>query len=306
MTFTHHATETLPHEMTTPEGPASLAFAPVPGSRPGLECGFGTRRAAIQPGVTVPLLDVTIPVHNEERDLEKCLRRLHAHLTEWFPHNFRITVADNAGTDGTLRAAERVARELHKVTAVHLAEKGRGNALRTVWLGSPSPVLAYMDVDLSSDLSALAPLLAPVISGHSDLAIGTRLSRDSRGHPRRQARVHLRELQLPAAYGPGRTLQRRPVQFQGHPRRCGPTDSPAHPGQRMVLRHGAAGAGRCGLRSMKFRSTGPKIRIPVSTSQTALSDLQGMARLGRDLVAGRVPIPELRAALALGPLQQTR
>jgi len=37
-----------------------------------------------------------------------------------------------------------------------------------------------MDVDLSTDLNALLPLVAPLISGHSDLAIGSRLSRSSR------------------------------------------------------------------------------------------------------------------------------
>ena len=37
-----------------------------------------------------------------------------------------------------------------------------------------------MDVDLSTDLDALLPLLAPLLSGHSDVAIGTRLHRDAR------------------------------------------------------------------------------------------------------------------------------
>ena len=37
-----------------------------------------------------------------------------------------------------------------------------------------------MDVDLSTDLNALLPLVAPLLSGHSDLAIGTRLARGSR------------------------------------------------------------------------------------------------------------------------------
>ena len=41
-------------------------------------------------------------------------------------------------------------------------------------------VLCYMDVDLSTDLEALLPLVAPLMSGHSDLAIGTRLHRDAR------------------------------------------------------------------------------------------------------------------------------
>lgn len=138
------------------------------------------RRSRVDTRSATPVLDVTIPVFNEEKDLEECLRRLHGYLQEYFPHPFRITVADNASTDGTLTIAERLAREVPEVAVVHLAEKGRGNALRRVWLASDSPVLAYMDVDLSTDLAALAPLLTPLISGHSDLAIGTRLTRSSR------------------------------------------------------------------------------------------------------------------------------
>ncbi len=37
-----------------------------------------------------------------------------------------------------------------------------------------------MDVDLSTDLNALLPLFAPLASGHSDLAIGSRLAPASR------------------------------------------------------------------------------------------------------------------------------
>ena len=64
--------------------------------------------------------------------------------------------------------------------AVHLDDKGRGRALRHVWSHSDAAVLAYMDVDLSTDLAAVLPLVAPVVSGHSDMAIGTRLAHGSR------------------------------------------------------------------------------------------------------------------------------
>ncbi|MER5742753.1 bifunctional glycosyltransferase family 2/GtrA family protein [Streptomyces sp. NPDC002225] len=126
------------------------------------------------------VLDVVIPVHNEEKDLEPCVRRLHDHLARTFPYGFRITVADNASTDRTPRVAARLAAELPRVRSYRLEQKGRGRALRTVWTDSEAPVLAYMDVDLSTDLNALLPLVAPLISGHSDLAIGSRLSRGSR------------------------------------------------------------------------------------------------------------------------------
>ncbi|MFC5201584.1 glycosyltransferase [Streptomyces kaempferi] len=127
-----------------------------------------------------PVLDVVVPVFNEERDLEPSVRRLHTHLRETFPYPFRITVADNASTDATPRIAARLAAELPEAEWIRLAEKGRGRALRVAWSRSRAPVLAYLDVDLSTELTALLPLVAPLISGHSDMAIGTRLARGSR------------------------------------------------------------------------------------------------------------------------------
>jgi putative flippase GtrA len=128
----------------------------------------------------VPVLDLVVPVYNEEAALAHSVRRLHRHLSEEFPFPARITIADNASTDATSRIAAELAAELPDVRVVRLPEKGRGRALHAVWSTSDAPVLAYMDVDLSTDLSALAPLVAPLISGHSDLAIGTRLGRGSR------------------------------------------------------------------------------------------------------------------------------
>ncbi|MEU5718308.1 bifunctional glycosyltransferase family 2/GtrA family protein [Streptomyces sp. NPDC020403] len=136
--------------------------------------------AAAVDAAGAPVLDVVVPVFNEEEDLEPCVLRLHDHLARTFPYRFRITVADNASTDRTPEVAARLAARIPEVRSYRLEEKGRGRALRTVWTHSDSPVLAYMDVDLSTDLNALLPLVAPLISGHSDLAIGSRLARSSR------------------------------------------------------------------------------------------------------------------------------
>jgi putative flippase GtrA len=126
------------------------------------------------------VVDIVIPVHNEEADLGPSVRRLDSFLAESFPYSYGITIADNASTDGTWSQACTLAAELPQVRAVHLDQKGRGRALKAVWSTSAAPILAYMDVDLSTDLRALLPLVAPLISGHSDIAIGTRLSRASR------------------------------------------------------------------------------------------------------------------------------
>lgn len=135
-----------------------------------------------------PTVEVVIPVHNEERALPGCVRTLHARLRDELPYNWRITVADNASTDATLAVAEALAEELPDVGVVHLDRKGRGLALRTVWGASDAEIVVYMDVDLSTGLDGLLPLIAPLASGHSDLAIGSRLApgaRTVRG-PRRE------------------------------------------------------------------------------------------------------------------------
>ncbi|NDU78000.1 glycosyltransferase, partial [Actinomadura sp. DSM 109109] len=131
---------------------------------------------------------MVVPVYNEERVLAASVERLHAYLAGNLPYPFRITIADNASTDATWPIAHALADRHPRIRAVRLRDKGRGRALRHVWGASDADVVAYMDVDLSTDLDAFLPLVAPLISGHSDLAIGSRLTRGSavvRG-PRRE------------------------------------------------------------------------------------------------------------------------
>jgi putative flippase GtrA len=144
-------------------------------------------RSASSPTVPGPVprprladIEIVIPVYNEERALGPCISRLRAYLDRSVPFPTVITVADNASTDRTWQIASALAAATPGVRAVHLDQKGRGRALREVWSASRADVVAYMDVDLSTDLDALLPLVAPLVSGHSDLAIGTRLARSAR------------------------------------------------------------------------------------------------------------------------------
>jgi len=124
-------------------------------------------------------VDIVVPVYNEQAILARSIRRLHDHLSETMPFAWRIVIADNASTDHTPRIAAALAADLPGVDFLALLQKGRGRALRAAWLGSEAEVVCYMDVDLSTDLRALLPLIAPLVSGHSDIAIGTRLHRGS-------------------------------------------------------------------------------------------------------------------------------
>src|SRR3954452_23442486 len=132
------------------------------------------------PAPAAPECDSVVPVYNEEAGLESSVRRLHRFLRDGFPFSWRIVIADNASHDATPRIARVLAEDLPGVVALRLDRKGRGRALRAAWAASEARVVAYMDVDLSTDLRALLPLVAPLLSGHSDLAIGTRLANGSR------------------------------------------------------------------------------------------------------------------------------
>jgi putative flippase GtrA len=150
----------------------------VPSARTGRAEGDASHRAD---GMLVATdVDVVIPVYNEQRGLDGSVRRLHRFLSTEFPFSWRIIIADNASTDATAFIAEGLVKELPAVTLVRLEAKGRGRALRAAWSVSDARVVCYMDVDLSTDLNGLLPLVAPLLSGHSDLAIGTRLSKSSR------------------------------------------------------------------------------------------------------------------------------
>jgi glycosyltransferase involved in cell wall biosynthesis len=120
-------------------------------------------------------VDVVLPVFNEEHVLARSVRTLHLFLTENLHHEWRIVVADNGSRDGTLAIAQELASELDNVECVHVPEPGRGRALTKVWLASDADVLAYMDIDLSTDLGAFPRLVSAVADQGNDVAAGTRL-----------------------------------------------------------------------------------------------------------------------------------
>jgi putative flippase GtrA len=238
-------------------------------------------------------LDIVVPVYNEQADLAPSVERLHAYLSAHLPMSFRITIADNASTDGTWDIARDLERRLPGVRAVHLDQKGRGRALHQVWTASDATVLAYMDVDLSTDLTALLPLVAPLLSGHSDLAIGTRLARTSR-----VVRGPKREL-ISRCYN---LLLRTTLATRFSDAQCGfkaiRADRAAEllplvedsnwffDTELLVL------AERSGMRIHEVPVDwvdDPDSRVDIVA--TAMEDLRGIVRVGRGLASGRIVLP---------------
>jgi glycosyltransferase involved in cell wall biosynthesis len=122
-------------------------------------------------------VEVVVPVYNEQDALPESIPALCDYLETYFPYRWSVVIADNASTDATLAVAEGLAARYPRVSVLHLAEKGRGRALKAAWSASEADVVAYMDVDLSTNLWSFLPLVAPLATGHSDVAIGSRLLR---------------------------------------------------------------------------------------------------------------------------------
>lgn len=256
----------------------------------------------------VPVLDVVVPVYNEQQVLARSVHRLHRYLAETQPFPVRITIADNASIDDTPRIAAQLADELDGVRVVRLEQKGRGRALNAVWSSSDAPVLAYMDVDLSTDLAALEPLVAPLISGHSDLAIGTRLARTSRvvRGPKREMISRFYNMILKT------TMSAKFSDAQ-----CGFKAMRADVARRLLPLVADTGwffdtellvlAERSGLRIHEVPVDW--IDDPdscVDILATATADLKGIARMRKDFALGRIPVHEVASQLGINRVAPSR
>jgi glycosyltransferase involved in cell wall biosynthesis len=124
-------------------------------------------------------VDVVIPVLNEAHVLEKSVNTVRLFLKQHPECAWRVVIVDNGSTDGTQEAAQRLAGLHADVHFLHLKQKGRGRALRYAWLGSEADVVCYMDVDLSTDLKHLPELIDAVAVQGYDVAIGSRLMKES-------------------------------------------------------------------------------------------------------------------------------
>jgi glycosyltransferase involved in cell wall biosynthesis len=274
------------------------------------QTGFVTDLADARPAAVAArltrsyVLDIVIPVYNEELDLPGSVRRLHDYLAREVPYPSRITIADNASTDSTLAVAESLADELPEVEVIHLDQKGRGGALYTAWMASEADVVAYMDVDLSTELSALMPLVAPLISGHSEVAIGSRLAASSR-----VVRGNKREF-VSRSYN---LILRSVLGAKFSDAQCGFKAVRADVARQLLPHVADTGwffdtellviAERAGLRIHEVPVDwvdDPDSRVDIV--DTAVNDLKGCWRVGRALATGALPVRELQRSLGREPL----
>jgi len=256
-----------------------------------------------------PRLDVVLPVLDEAATLRASVTTLHRALSampELAP--WRITIADNGSTDGTGDLAEDLADELPEVRVLSLGVRGRGRALRTAWTSSDAEVVAYMDIDLSTDLRALPPLIAPLLSGHSDVAIGSRLAPGARVVRGTRREVLSRGYNLLLHVGLGVTFSDAQCGFKAMTsaaaRRLLPLvedDAWFFDTEMLVL------AERAGLRIAEVPVDWLEDpRSTVDVPGTVRADLAGMGRVGWGLARGRIDLGPVAAELGRRPLERSR
>ncbi|HTX70051.1 MAG TPA: bifunctional glycosyltransferase family 2/GtrA family protein [Thermoleophilia bacterium] len=263
-------------------------------ARPVASGAPGTTGAAAPP-LAAPVVDIVLPVYNEEVELRRNVLRLLARLERDFPLTWRVTIADNASTDATWRIACDLAERGPHVAALHLDQKGRGRALKAAWSASDARVLVYMDIDLATDLDALLPLVAPLVSGHSDLAIGTRLARASTVERGARREFISRGYNL---------LTKLALRTRFSDAQCGFKAIRADRARALLPWIEDEGwffdtellvvAERAGLRIHEVPvdwTDDPDSRVDIVP--TAVADLKGIARVGRELALRELPLAEL-------------
>jgi putative flippase GtrA len=165
-----------------------------------------------------------------------------------------------------------------------------------------------MDVDLSTDLAALLPLVAPLLSEHSDVAIGTRLQRGAR-----VARGPRREM-ISRGYN---LLLRAALRARFSDAQCGFKAMRVECARALLPHVHDTGwffdtellvlAERTGLRIAEIPVDwvdDPDSRVDIIA--TARDDVRGILRVAGALLRGRIPVAELRQSIGRGAITPVR
>lgn len=122
---------------------------------------------------------LVIPVYNEDNKIARCVEKLVTYLKKNMRYEYKIVIVDNGSIDRTLEIGRSLEIKHRQVEVVHIDLKGRGRALKKIWKESSADILSYMDVDLSTDLDSYPTVIQALVTNQCDIAVGSRLLRDS-------------------------------------------------------------------------------------------------------------------------------
>ncbi|MGG4394304.1 glycosyltransferase [Paenibacillus thiaminolyticus] len=123
-------------------------------------------------------LDITFPVLNEEKRIEKGVVNTIEFLNANSIHNYVITIADNGSQDGTELISKKLIKKYgERIRYIKLNQRGVGLALISSWRNSDKNIVGYMDIDLSTDITHLTEVLDLFRAPGTDIVNGSRLSK---------------------------------------------------------------------------------------------------------------------------------
>ena len=124
-------------------------------------------------------IEFIIPVLNEEKTIERSVSTLYSYLSKNLRNNWKITIVDTGSTDKTGEIVKQICKKVNKVDYLYVNKKGRGRGLRKTWMKTEFDYVAYMDVDLSTDIRHISQLIDRLDDGY-DLVVGNRLMKKSK------------------------------------------------------------------------------------------------------------------------------
>jgi glycosyltransferase involved in cell wall biosynthesis len=114
-------------------------------------------------------VSVVIPTHNEARSIGRVLADLPAEIVT------EVLIVDSNSTDGTPEIASAMGAHV-----LHEPRRGYGRACLTGLASASNPdVVVFLDGDYSDRPDELPLLLNPIIDGHADITLGSRLGTQS-------------------------------------------------------------------------------------------------------------------------------
>ncbi len=118
-------------------------------------------------------LTVIIPCYNEDRTIERCIKRVLEIENESL--SLEIIIVDDASTDKSLSIIQSLEKIHQNISMIsHEKNKGKGAAIRTGIKNATGDFVAIQDADLEYNPKELRNLIVPLINNEADVVFGSR------------------------------------------------------------------------------------------------------------------------------------
>lgn len=125
-------------------------------------------------------VNIILPVFNEELRIRSGIHKLEEYLKKHPEIKYHVKIIDNASTDHTKEISKELCRNNRKIEYIRIEEKGIGIAFKTAVWENKDEIIGYMDIDMSTELSALSKMYTAFCEVEGlQMVNATRYSKDS-------------------------------------------------------------------------------------------------------------------------------